>query len=150
MTDPKFEARLKRMPKKKGQTIGCLEFQGARTKKGYGRLGRRKLRRSIRAHHYAWFLQHGKWPDDQLLHQCDNPPCCEWTHLFEGSNKDNMQDKTIKGRHAMQIYPDEVILQIRGSTEINAVLARKFGMSKVHVGRIKQNKVRSHLQNELQ
>jgi hypothetical protein len=33
------------------------------------------------------------------LHSCDNPPCCNPSHLFWGTPKDNSDDKIAKGRH---------------------------------------------------
>jgi hypothetical protein len=34
-------------------------------------------------------------------HSCDNPPCCNPTHLFEGSTLDNIRDAAAKGRMAL-------------------------------------------------
>jgi len=33
-----------------------------------------------------------------LLHNCDNPPCCNPKHLRVGTHDDNMADKAAKGR----------------------------------------------------
>jgi DNA invertase Pin-like site-specific DNA recombinase len=35
-----------------------------------------------------------------VCHHCDNPPCCEPTHLFLGTNADNIRDRQQKGRGA--------------------------------------------------
>ena len=38
-------------------------------------------------------------PRDILAcHECDNPPCCEVTHLFSGTYSDNIKDAFSKGR----------------------------------------------------
>lgn len=34
----------------------------------------------------------------KACHTCDNPPCCNPTHLFEGTDADNMADRNAKGR----------------------------------------------------
>lgn len=36
------------------------------------------------------------------LHACDNRPCCNPAHLFEGTQKDNIADMIAKGRGNLQ------------------------------------------------
>lgn len=93
----KFLSHLKRMPN------GCLEWQLFCDSNGYGWVRRRGIRNSyIYAHRYAWFLEYGKWPEPQALHHCDNPPCCDITHLYEGTQQNNIEDMIARGRHAWQ------------------------------------------------
>jgi hypothetical protein len=35
-----------------------------------------------------------------VMHLCDNPPCCEPTHLKRGTKVENESDKVSKGRQA--------------------------------------------------
>lgn len=35
-----------------------------------------------------------------VLHRCDNPICCNPTHLFLGTVADNNHDSRVKGRNA--------------------------------------------------
>ncbi|MFF3654880.1 hypothetical protein [Streptomyces olivochromogenes] len=39
-------------------------------------------------------------PRTQACHTCDNPPCVEPTHLWEGTSAENTQDREAKGRGA--------------------------------------------------
>ena len=36
----------------------------------------------------------------QVCHRCDTPRCCNPSHLFVGTNQDNVDDKVRKDRHA--------------------------------------------------
>lgn len=79
---------------------GCREFMGHRNAQGYGRIG--FGRGSIFAHRAAFALANGIEPTDigryDICHHCDNPPCCEPSHLFLGTRRDNALDMMRKGR----------------------------------------------------
>lgn len=63
----------------------------------YGRI--RIGGKRIKAHRISWELHYGPIPDDLwVLHHCDNRPCVRPTHLFLGTNTDNMRDMAKKGR----------------------------------------------------
>jgi hypothetical protein len=85
-----------------GGTDGtCLEWTRYRHPSGYGQTFYN--RKKISAHRLAWMIAHGPIPDEVLVcHRCDNPPCCNPSHLFLGDYKDNSQDMVAKGRHAGQ------------------------------------------------
>jgi len=73
----------------------CWEWNGGKDKEGYG------IYRNKRAHRVA-YERHSKVPlsnDIDVLHQCDNPPCCNPGHLFPGTAFDNMRDMVSKDRH---------------------------------------------------
>lgn len=47
------------------------------------------------------FIHTGQDPLElNVLHHCDNPPCCNPRHLFLGSHADNVKDRDQKGRTA--------------------------------------------------
>jgi hypothetical protein len=73
----------------------CWPWTGGRSRFGYGRMHKSY------AHRVAWSLQVGPIPTGlQVLHACDNPPCCNPAHLFLGTPADNVLDKVQKGRQA--------------------------------------------------
>jgi hypothetical protein len=78
----------------------CWPFTGYRDELGYGRLrinGRKQL-----AHHVALELTGFIIPAEflQVLHRCDNPPCCRPSHLRIGTSQDDADDKVSKERQA--------------------------------------------------
>ena len=97
--EKRLHARLKRMPG------GCLEWQGARDKDGYGKISGSggKAEGMVLTHRVAYEEAYGPIPNDRcVLHTCDNPPCCELTHLWLGDRADNNADMVAKGRHGRQ------------------------------------------------
>lgn len=79
----------------------CWEWRGRRRGRGYGYLPKPlEGGTETAAHRAAWELEIGPIPDGLFVcHHCDNPPCVRPTHLFLGTNADNMRDMVAKGRH---------------------------------------------------
>lgn len=76
---------------------GCLEWLGRKDKNGYGKLRHQKT--SWLAHRLAWHLANGPIPKGIFVcHKCDNPSCIAPSHLFLGTQADNMLDMKNKGR----------------------------------------------------
>lgn len=126
---------------------GCVEWTGARTACGYGRISRgRSVDGYERTHRVVWELANGPIPPGMAVcHHCDNPPCCALGHLFLGSQGDNVHDMWAKGRQGGTIpsgeaHPDarltdEQVADLRHlAPELNnyAALGRLFGISKQH------------------
>jgi hypothetical protein len=74
---------------------GCWEWLGRIDKDGYGLSGGRRVHRVM----YVMFCGpiNGK---RCVCHTCDNPRCCNPTHLFLGSDLDNARDRAEKHRGA--------------------------------------------------
>lgn len=76
----------------------CWEWKGYKIKYGYGRI--RCYRTRVLSHRLAFFLAGKQITNEKphVLHSCDNPSCCNPSHLFAGSPADNCLDKEKKGR----------------------------------------------------
>ncbi|KKL76482.1 hypothetical protein LCGC14_2044430 [marine sediment metagenome] len=136
MTTPIFERLCKRL--RLGPN-GCLEFQGFRNPKGYGRIaqGPGEKPRIVNAHRVAWEAAFGPIPDGMdVLHSCDNPPCCNPEHLFLGTNDDNVADRSAKGRggdhtgenNGRSKLTREKVAAIRADTRTLHAIAADYGV----------------------
>ena len=130
-------------------TEDCWGWVGAPTPKGYGTLGHGG--KMLKAHRLSWELHNGSIPDGLcVLHSCDNPPCCNPRHLFLGTKEDNVADMVSKGRQAKGSRASGSKLTEKARREIvvapltvSAVsLARFYGVSAVHVRKLRSGKTR--------
>ena len=116
---------------------GCREWTRYKGPKGYGRVLIAKGYRTS-TNKVAWVLTYGPIPAGLLVcHRCDNPPCCEPTHLWLGSPAENSADMVAKGRshRGLKLTPEQAgaIRERRAQGERGIDLAREFGVSQVTV-----------------
>lgn len=139
----------------KGSKNVCWEWLAGK-RGGYGRF-------RIGTHLYVatrlmWRLVHGSDPVGQLiLHQCDNPYCCNPDHLFLGSGADNNLDKESKqrGKHprgeqnGLAKLREDDVLRIFQSVESNKDLAAKYKVTDVAIHAIRTGRTWQHVTNKL-
>lgn len=77
--------------------FGCWPWLASRNAHGYGHFD------GSSAHRFSLELALGRPLAAGMFacHTCDNPPCCNPGHLFEGTHQDNVDDRTKKGRSAV-------------------------------------------------
>jgi len=82
-------------------TPDCWIWLGSVNNAGYGRIAPEPPARGwVLVHRAVWVLKFGPIPIGlQVLHHCDNRRCANWSHLFLGTNADNVADRQAKGRH---------------------------------------------------
>lgn len=136
----------------------CIEWERNRNKSGYGRVmvkGNGKWKTML-SHRRAWELMNGPIPKGMhVCHRCDNPACFRVSHLFLGTNADNMNDMKAKGRSPRQ--PGEAnpyaklneaqvrdIIELRGQADLRTI-SDVFGITKASVSRIHLGKQWKHI-----
>lgn len=104
----------------------------------------------LKAHRLAWALKNGPLPEGGLVcHSCDNPKCCNPSHLFIGSHFENTRDMLKKGRgkrppvhfgerHHNAKFSAEDALKIANDNRTANVVAREFGVSTKTVYRLRK------------
>ena len=79
----------------------CWEWIAATDVNGYGRFWYKDQMRL--AHRISYILFVEDVPEDLcILHSCDNRACVNPSHLFLGTQKDNIHDMIKKGRGRTQ------------------------------------------------
>ena len=134
------------------RTGECWEWQGARTKAGYGmiKLGPR-LSPNLYVHRLVFEAFNGSIPEGAYIcHRCDNPRCCRPEHLFLGDARINNRDAASKGRtkgpHLPGAANPSAKLTADNVAEIRDLLrdglrgvdlAKRFGVTKTTISSIK-------------
>lgn len=98
-----FWARVKR-----GNPGECWLWLMGTDSNGYGTLvfdGKQD-----RAHRVAWRIgrnrKPGRW---RIRHRCDTPGCCNPSHLFRGTQKQNIQEASRRGRMVRSHAPNPLV-----------------------------------------
>jgi hypothetical protein len=84
-----------------GSESECWLWTDRRCPRGYGIFA--VLGKAYRAHRFALMSVGTSVPDDMVvMHTCDNPPCCNPSHLRVGTIAENNRDCAAKGRNSEQ------------------------------------------------
>lgn len=130
----RFEAAVVRGP-------NCWDWTGA-TVRGYGQLVVMGVK--TYAHRFSYELAHGAISADlEILHTCDNPPCCNPEHLVLGTHKQNMEDAARKGRMPGSVLGTKKLAvadyeEIKNSVESTMALSLRYGVDRSLIRRIRK------------
>lgn len=150
----RFWAKVnKNGPTQPHMETACWLWLGSLTDKGYGRLMIKYVMH--RAHRFSWELHNGGIAENFfVLHKCDNPSCANPDHLFLGTQRDNMEDKAIKGRapkgeaSALAKLTEKQVISIREQYTNGARgmdLAAQYGVCRATISLIVNRKLWAHI-----
>ena len=131
MSDQRFWAKVEK-------SDGCWNYMGALNPCGYGWITRHGKQMS--ASRWSWSLENGPIPNGMsVLHKCDNRRCVNPSHLYLGTQTENMRDRADRRRCATQKLSIEDVaamkaMRVTGAT-IQAI-ADKFGVSNGHTSSV--------------
>lgn len=156
MNQPLLE-RVNERIDKSGGPDACWPWIMYRARFGHGIIG--VLGGTMKAHRAAWTVFVGPIPDGMCVcHRCDNPPCCNPTHLFLGTIADNTADMIRKGR-AVSLSGERngfaklreadvhAIRRRRAAGESYAAIARSIGVGHCAVRDVAIGKTWAHVQS---
>lgn len=120
---------------------GCWEWQAGKDG-DYGAF--RVGERTIGAHVFVC----DPAPGLCALHRCDNPPCVRPRHLWEGTRGQNNNDRKAKGREGDRRgrrngrvkLTEAQVADILASNESGPTLAKRHGVGRVRISRIRRGK----------
>lgn len=132
---------------------GCWEWAGSLDNNGYGQMAVNRGRpwKAYRIAYEAWVKV--PEPDVDICHRCDNPPCINPQHLFEGSRAVNVADMKAKMRHAhgeRQAHKltdgqvQEIRTQYVSGQKSQRIIAQEYGVSQSHISFLVRFKRRGH------
>ncbi len=114
------------LPRIQFSADGCWEYQGSTDTNGYGLFSVNG--HSHHVHRIVYTIFVGPVADDELVcHHCDNRPCIRPSHLFLGTQTDNMRDMVAKGRGRYPNAEKEYCLRGHPRTPANLYIAPKTG-----------------------
>jgi hypothetical protein len=97
----------------------CIIWAGKPDKSGYGHMLIGTS--SMLVHKIAYFLKHGKEPQDYLIHTCNNKMCVNPDHIVEGKNKGRpvkVSAQIIKDLNSQGLSPSKIAEQLNCSVSL--------------------------------
>lgn len=131
-----------------GTEENCWDWTASCVTAGYGKFSYKS--KAFDAHRFSYFLHFGEIPRGMFVcHRCDNPKCVNPSHLFLGTNLDNVKDMIAKRLHR---FGDKTSRSKVANKEIKKIktlykkgisqkqLAKKFGICQSSISRILSGK----------
>lgn len=135
-----------------GDPDECWPWSSYRFWNGYGSVADLLGSPENVAHRLAYRLATGPIPEGLwVLHNCDNPPCCNPTHLRVGTASDNNRDRYARDRapigadHHKSKLTEADVLAIRASDKPHTELAKEYGVSPGGIWSLRTRRTWKHI-----
>ena len=133
---------------------GCWEYSPINID-GYGRMWYKNRAHPAHRLAYKFYNKCSILKNIKVCHSCDNRCCINPDHLFLGTQKDNMDDMTNKGRdrrtgeqNGSSKLTEKQVLRIRKLHKkgfLQKTLAKQFSVDKSSIGFIVNRKTWKHI-----
>jgi len=118
-----------------GNPDECWLWTAACRYRGYGKFS--LLGSVVGAHRFALYTQGVEIPPGYCVcHKCDNPTCCNPSHLFVGTLSDNARDAVSKGRFNRNRISGRKRNILTETNVIQAKEMRREGMTYIDIANI--------------
>jgi len=102
-------------------------WTGTKDNHGYGKISAGVGITPFKAHRISWEMRYGPiLKGNVICHKCDTPACVNPSHLFSGTQKDNMQDCSNKGRLSKISLENLSHDKSLSNSDVNKILEIKF------------------------
>jgi len=134
------------------KTPDCWVWHGSQNKQGYGNFW--YSGKCLKAHRASWMMAYGEIPSGlDVLHKCDNPACVRPEHLFLGTDVDNANDRSRKGRskprkgetNGNAKLTEQDVAEIRSIGGNRHALAKKYGVSDSLISHVINRRIWRHV-----
>lgn len=120
----------------------CWEWQGYRNRQGYGQTA------DGYSHKLAWEKANGREMDGLACHRCNNPPCCNPSHVYEGTPAQNTDDARragtlFKSRNVGTNNPAAKLTEIEVSVIKARIAAGDHPFEVAYTARVSEGTIRS-------